>query len=199
MNFIINISGVKMNEDLKVDRLENYLEGKSIALCVTGGIAAIETPKLARHFRRYGAKVKAYVTPSAYDFIGKSALEWATEQPVVDRLSGMAEHICMHDVVVVAPATLNTFNKIMLGIADNPVTTLVASALGKKVPVYFAPTMHETLYNNPIFQRNLSEAAKYGINVIEPRFSEGKAKMPRIEKIVNTLLNDLGGKNEGKA
>jgi phosphopantothenoylcysteine decarboxylase/phosphopantothenate--cysteine ligase len=111
----------------------------------------------------------------------------------------MAEHICMHDVVVVAPATLNTFNKIMLGIADNPVTTLIASALGKKVPVYVAPTMHGSLYENPIFQRNLSEAAKYGIKVIEPRFSEGKAKMPRIEKIVNVVLNDLrGGKNEGQ-
>lgn len=186
------------NKDLKVDIVGDYLKDKSIALCVTGGIAAIETPKLARHLRRYGATVRVYVTPSAYDFIGKSALEWATEQPVVDRLSGLAEHICGHDAVVVAPATLNTFNKVMLGIADNPVTTLVASALGKKVPVYLAPTMHETLYNNPIFQKNLGEAGKYGLRVIEPRFSEGKAKMPRIEKIVNTLLKDLGGKNEGQ-
>ena len=101
------------NEDLQVDRVENYLEGKSIALCVTGGIAAIETPKIARHLRRYGASVKVYVTPSAYDFIGKSALEWATEQEVVDKLSGRAEHISYHDAVVVAPATLNTINKIM--------------------------------------------------------------------------------------
>jgi phosphopantothenoylcysteine decarboxylase/phosphopantothenate--cysteine ligase len=179
------------NEDLKVEKIEDYLKGKSIALCVTGGIAAIETPKIARHLRRYGASVKAYVTPSAYDFIGKSALEWATEQEVVDKLSGRAEHISYHDLVLVAPATLNTINKIMVGIADNPVTTLVASALGRKTPVYIAPTMHETLYNNPIFHRNLLDVYKYGINVIEPRFSEGKAKIANTTKIVNTIVNRL--------
>lgn len=176
------------NEDLKVERIEDYLKGKSIALCVTGGIAAIETPKIARHLRRYGANVKAYVTPSAYDFIGKSALEWATEQDVVDKLSGRAEHISYHDLVLVAPATLNTINKIMAGIADNPVTTLIASALGRKTPVYIAPTMHESLYNNPIFQRNLLDVYRYGINIIEPRFSEGKAKIANTRTIVNMVL-----------
>ena len=185
-----------INADLKVERIGNYLAGKSIALCVTGGIAAIETPKLARHLRRYGADVKAYVTPSVYDFVGKSALEWGTEQEVLDRLTGRAEHIAHHDAVLVAPATLNTINKVMVGIADNAVTTLVASALGQNTLVYFVPTMHESLYNNPFFKKNMAEALKYGIRVIEPRLSEGKAKMPRIEKIVNRLIEDLGGKDE---
>ena len=186
------------NEDLQVDRVENYLEGKSIALCVTGGIAAIETPKIARHLRRYGASVKVYVTPSAYDFIGKSALEWATEQEVVDKLSGRAEHISYHDAVVVAPATLNTINKIMAGIADNPVTTLIASALGRKTPVYIAPTMHESLYNNPIFQKNLMEVYRYGIQIIQPRFSEGKAKIANTMTIVNMVVKGFKGKEEKK-
>ena len=123
---------LKINDDLQVERLGNYLEGKKIALCVGGGIAAIETPKIARHLRRYGAEVRAYASTNAYEFVGKAALEWGTGQVVVDALSGMAEHICLEDLVLVAPATLNTINKIFSGIADNSVSTLISSALAMR-------------------------------------------------------------------
>jgi len=178
----------KMNEDLQVEKVSDQLEGKTIALCVSGGIAAIETPKIARQLRRYGAEVKAYTTPTALKFIGKASLEWATEKDVVCELSGLAEHICLEDLVLVAPATLNTINKIVLGIADNVVTSLVASALGSKKPIYIIPTMHESLYNNPIFQENLSKTERYGIKIIEPRFSEGKAKIASTRSIVNEVV-----------
>jgi phosphopantothenoylcysteine decarboxylase/phosphopantothenate--cysteine ligase len=177
----------KMNEDLQVDKINNDLEDKDIALCITGGIAAIETPKIARHLRRYGAEVTAYTTKEAEKFIGKASLEWATEKQVISELSGLAEHICNRDLVLVAPVTLNTFNKIFLGIADNPVTCLIASALGKSTPVYLVPAMHESLYNNPFFQENLNKSERYGINIIEPRFSEGKSKIASTRKIVNEI------------
>jgi phosphopantothenoylcysteine decarboxylase/phosphopantothenate--cysteine ligase len=176
-------------QDLKVERISELLKGKSIALCITGGIAAIETPKIARHLRRYGAEVKAYTTPSALKFIGKASLEWATEKPVVNELSGLAEHICLEDIVIVAPATLNTINKILLGIADNVVTSLVASALGSQKPVYLAPTMHDSLYKNPFFQENLKKAERYKIKIIQPRFSEGKAKIAKTRDIVNQIAD----------
>jgi phosphopantothenoylcysteine decarboxylase / phosphopantothenate---cysteine ligase len=181
----------KKNEDLKVDIIGDNLSGKSVALCVTGGIAAIETPKLARYLRRYGAEVKAYMTPAASKFIGKAALEWATEQPVVTELSGMSEHICLEDLVLVAPSTTNTLNKIFQGQADNTVTTLVASALGMGKPVHLAPTMHESLYNNPFFLENLGRAEKYGIHIIPPRVGEGKAKMPRLDYITAEVCREL--------
>jgi len=181
------IVGDNMNEDLQVEKISDSLDGKRIALCVTGGIAAIECPKIARHLRRYGASVRAYTTYAALKFVGETALEWGTGQSVVTELSGLAEHICLDDLVLVAPATLNTINKVYMGIADNPVTTTVASALGKKVPVYIAPTMHGSLYENPILQKNLASAGDYGITIIEPRFGENKAKMPRVSAIVKEV------------
>jgi len=181
-----------MNEDLKVDEIGDYLKHKDIALCVTGGIAAIETPKIARHLRRYGANVKAYMSQAAGKFIGETALEWATQQEVATKMSGLAEHICQEDLVLVAPCTMNTLNKIMSGAADNMVTTLVASALGMGKPVYLAPTAHESLYQNPFFQENLEKIAQHGeeynIHLIEPRFSEGKAKIPKIDTLVSTII-----------
>ncbi len=210
-----------MNQDLQVERLGNYLEGKKIALCVSGGIAAIETPKIARHLRRYGADVRAYVTNSALKFIGEASLEWATGKSVVKELSGLAEHICTEDAILVAPATLNTINKIYSGIADDPVTTLVASALGNnkmyrnETPsdcfptdkefkdIILAPTMHESLYNNPFLQKNLDDQSKeyhksnqyYGINVLKPRLEENKAKIPKIEDIVAETCHIINKKN----
>jgi phosphopantothenoylcysteine decarboxylase / phosphopantothenate---cysteine ligase len=183
--------GKNMNDDVKVDIIGNYLQGKTIALCISGGIAAIETPKLARALRRYGAAVKAYTTSEASKFIGQAALEWATESETVSVLSGMAEHICKEDLVIVCPATTNTTNKIFAGIADNPVTTLVASALGAKKPVYIVPTMHESLYNNPFFQRNIASAEQYGIHIIPGRKSEGKEKIPKLDTIVAAACREL--------
>ena len=176
-------------EDLQVEKIGGELEGKVIALCVTGGIAAIETPKIARQLRRHGAEVKAYATSNALKFIGEASLEWATEKPVVNELTGLAEHICKEDLVLMAPATLNTINKIFYGIADNSVTSLVASALGMKKPVYLAPSMHMSLYENPVLQENLKKANEYGIKIIEPRFWENKAKIADTRKIVNEIVS----------
>jgi len=189
----------RKNDDLQVKKVGEHLQGKSIALCISGGIAAIEAPKIARHLRRYGAEVRAYVSPSTYEFVGKAALEWGTGQEVVDRLSGMAEHICLDDLVLVTPATLNTVNKMFSGIADNPMMTLIGSALGKKVPVYIAPTMHESMYQNPFLLDNLARAEKYGVHVFAPRIEEGKAKMPHIDTIVAAVCRELSnGPLKGK-
>ncbi len=184
------------NPDLKVNSISKSLEGITIALCISGGIAAIETPKLARHLRRYGAEVKAYTTQNAYKFIGKTSLEWATEKEVIDELSGLAEHICQEDIVLVAPATLNTINKFAYGIADNVVTTLLASALGGEKDIYLVPTMHESLYCNPILKENLEKLQKYNVKIISPRLCEGKAKIPHIQSIVDIILKDMEDKNE---
>ncbi|MEK6846461.1 MAG: flavoprotein, partial [Nanoarchaeota archaeon] len=89
------------NDDHKVELLNNYLGNKAIALCVTGGIAAIETPKIARQLRRYGAEVKVYLTGAAQQVIGKSALDWGTGQSIVTELSGLAEHLCREAAVLV--------------------------------------------------------------------------------------------------
>src|SRR3989338_9421439 len=182
-----------MNEDTQVQKLENYLENKKIALCITGGIAVIETPKIARHLRRYGADVTIYATSSALEFISKSALEWGSGNKVITELSGLAEHICSEDLIIIAPATINTINKIFSGIADNPVTTLVASALGKNIPIIIAPTMHMSLYNNPFLKDNLNSDLylKYKIKIIKPRFEEGKAKIPKVDIIIAEASREL--------
>ncbi|MCK5343748.1 MAG: bifunctional phosphopantothenoylcysteine decarboxylase/phosphopantothenate--cysteine ligase CoaBC, partial [Candidatus Heimdallarchaeota archaeon] len=180
-----------MNKDLEVELIGDYLKDKRIALCVTGGIASIETPKLARHLRRYGADVSTYMSDSASKFIGECSLEWGTGKKVLRELSGQSEHIAPYDLVLVSPATLNTIGKFANGIADNCITSLLASSLGSKKPIIFTPTMHESMSNNPIYKDNVKRLTDYGVKFIEPRISEGKKKIPRLETIAANVCREV--------
>lgn len=181
-----------MKNDLSVEIKFHTLEGKKIALCVSGGIAAIEAVKLSREIRRYSGKVQAFMTQEAQKFITPLALEWATCQKVITDLSGEAQHIVDCDLVLVAPATLNTINKTTLGLADNVVTTTIACAWGKNIPIVFVPTMHDSLFDNPVLQKNmafLKEQKK--LFFISPKKEEGKEKFPNIETIVSEISHLL--------
>lgn len=182
-----------MNDDLKVDRVGDRLEGRTVALCITGGIAAVESVKLIRALRREGAEVSVFATSEALKFIGKAALEWAAAKPITTELSGLAEHICTENLVLIAPATINTVNAIASGLADNVVTTLVASALGQTTPVLIAATGHGSLWSNPVFRRNLETLPEMAPHVrfLPPKEEEGKAKLPDIADLVEETISSL--------
>jgi len=163
-----------------------------VALCVTGSIAAVETIRLSRELRRHGADVHAFLTPGAERFVTPLSLQWATTHPVKTELSGMAEHIGSADIVLVAPATLHTVNKVAQGLADNIVTTLIASAWGNKTPIVFVPTMHGSLFRNPVFQKNMNDLKiQKNMRFLDPVKEEGKAKFLDAEEIIPRVARFL--------
>ena len=155
-----------------------------IVLCVTGSVAAVETVKLAREFRRQGHSVKAFMTQEATKIIHPNALEFATGQEVVLELTGKIEHVkySQADLVLVAPATANTISKFAYRISDNPVNTLLITAYGHDTPIVFVPSMHDSMYD--AVSENLEKLKDDGIVFLNPRLDEGKAKFPAIEDIV---------------
>ena len=155
-----------------------------IVLCVTGSIAATETIKLAREFRRQGHTVKAFMTKEATKIIHPNALEFATGQEVVLELTGKIEHVkySQADLVLVAPATANTISKFAYKISDNPVNTLLITAYGHDTPIVFVPSMHDSMYD--AVSENVEKLKGEGIKFVNPRLDEGKAKFPAIEDIV---------------
>ncbi|MDK2794937.1 MAG: phosphopantothenoylcysteine decarboxylase / phosphopantothenate---cysteine ligase [Archaeoglobaceae archaeon] len=165
------------------------LKGKKIVLGVTGSIAAVECVKLARELARRGAEVFAVMSESAQKIIHPYALEFATGNKVVTEITGMIEHVNylgkdgFADLYLIAPATANTISKIANGIDDTPVTTFATTALGAGKPVLIAPAMHAAMIENISVQENIEKLEKMGVEFIEPKFSEGKAKFPDIEKI----------------
>ena len=162
-----------------------------IVLCVTGSIAATETIKLAREFRRQGHSVKAFMTKEATKIIHPNALEFATGQEVVVELTGKIEHVkySQTDLILVAPATANTISKFAYKISDNPVNTLLITALGHDTPIVFVPSMHDSMYD--AVSENVEKLKQEGIKFVNPRIDEGKAKFPAIEDIVLESLRAI--------
>lgn len=157
----------------------------TIVLCVTGSIAATETVKLAREFRRHDLEVKCFMSKSACDIISPNSLEFATGNDVVTELTGNIEHVkySMEDLIVVAPATANTISKFAFKIADNPISTLLITAYGHETPILFVPSMHDSMYT--AIKDNIEKIKKEkSAYFLKPRMDEGKAKFPEKDEIV---------------
>lgn len=163
-----------------------------IVLCVTGSIAATESIKLAREFRRQGVEVKCFMSDAACEIIHPNSMEFATGSEVVTKLTGKIEHVkySQEDLILVAPATANTISKFAHKIADDAISTLLITAYGHDTPILFVPSMHDSMYKaikENIDKIKQEESAKF----IKPRMDEGKAKFPSKEDIVLESLRTI--------
>lgn len=170
--------------DLGVSRKSERLAGRRIAFGVCGGIGAVEVVKIVRELRRHGADVTIFTTPTVSQFVGEVSLTWAAESPVRNAPTAEVYHLESYDIAIVAPATLNTISKAALGLADNAVTLLIASQLGRKGPLLFIPAMNVQLREHPAFDENVSRLTSWGARFIEPPLEEGRLKMPAPESFV---------------
>ncbi|KXB00635.1 hypothetical protein AKJ42_00090 [candidate division MSBL1 archaeon SCGC-AAA261C02] len=178
------------------------LANQNIVLCITGSVAAVKCMELARKLMRQGVEVKVVMSEKATELITPQLMHWATGNPVTTELTGAIEHVELAqwgDLVLIAPSTANTLSKVACAVDDTPVTSVVSVAQGLKKPILIVPAMHESMYSHKIIQDNLSRLKEAGIQVLEPKLEEGKAKLPEVEEIVNlvkSLLHpkDLTGK-----
>lgn len=179
------------------------LKGKRIVLCITGSVAAIQCPEIARTLMRHGADVFAVMSPMAQKIIHPYLMEWATGNPVVTELTGKIEHVALvgqhsevADLVLVAPATANTISKIACGIDDTTVTSVVSTAFGSNCSIIVVPAMHESMYNHPILTENIKRLKAFGVEFVGPRIEEGKAKIAETKDIVEAVVRKLATKQD---
>ena len=174
------------------------LAGTNVALGVSGSIAAVKTVELAHELRRQGAAVRAVMTDAARGIVHPWAVEFATDNPVVTEITGSVEHVelCGYDgwadVLLLAPATANTVGKVAAAVDDTPVTTTATTALGSDVPIVVAPAMHEPMYDHPGVLAAIETVEAWGVDFIDPRIEEGKAKIASEEAIVLGVARAAG-------
>jgi phosphopantothenoylcysteine decarboxylase/phosphopantothenate--cysteine ligase len=185
-------------EDREVNLESTHLQNRRIALLVTGSIAAMKAPLIARSLRRRGADVVAFVSQEALRYTTIDALAWSTTNPVITYLTPNAEHLSDASpfaAYLVAPATYNTINKLRYGIADGVITSTLASALGRmeksKTQILIAPTMHGSLHNS-ILTSSLQTLQKIGVKIIPPRVADGKNYLPDETVIVSAVCRSIG-------
>lgn len=177
---------------------ENILKGKKIVLCITGSVAAVKSPEIARELMRLGAEIHTVMSRNAKRIIHPDMMHWSTGNQVVTKLTGKTEHISFAgehlenaDLILVAPCTANTIGKTAAGIDDTPVTTVLTTGIGSRIPVIIAPAMHESMYKHPIVKENIEKLQTIGVKVLMPRLEEGKAKIPSTVEIVQSVTHKL--------
>lgn len=187
------------------------LNGKTVLLGVSGGIAAYKSAALASMLKKLHADVHVLMTENATQFITPVTFESLTgNKCVVDTFDRNFQFNIQHislakkaDAVLVAPATANVLAKFAHGLADDMLTTTVLACTCPKI---VAPAMNTRMYENPITQDNLQTLRKYGFTIIEPATGHlacgdtGAGKMPEPEELCDWLLQaiqcekDLAGK-----
>ena len=178
------------------------LQGKTVVLGVTGGIAAYKMPNLASALVKLGCNVQVLMTQNATQFITAVTFETLTgNKALVDtfdrNFSFQVEHIAVADqadLVMIAPATANVIAKLAHGLADDMLTTTVLACNCPKIVV---PAMNTKMYENPVTQDNLNILRHYGWEVVEPASGHlacgavGKGKLPEPEALLQVILHDL--------
>lgn len=178
------------------------LKGKRIVLGITGSVASFLSPMIARELIRLGATVIPVMSKEATRFIGKDLMWWATGIEPIMQVTGKLEHISLAgvmndpvDLMLITPTTTNTVAKLAAGIADTSVTLIASSLNGKGIPIMILCVAHEDLINSPAIKAGLNTLRGWGIHIIEPQMSEGKAKAPEISDIIFEAVDVLTEKN----
>jgi phosphopantothenoylcysteine decarboxylase / phosphopantothenate---cysteine ligase len=149
------------------------LDGKTIVVGLSGGIACYKAAELVRLLVRAGAAVRVMMSKGAQQFITPLTLQTLSGHPVSTDTFDLTQeseigHIQLADcadAIVIAPATANMIGKMAAGIADDLLTTVL---LATRAPVLVAPAMNVNMYENSIVQANLSRLREHDCRVIDP-------------------------------
>jgi phosphopantothenoylcysteine decarboxylase/phosphopantothenate--cysteine ligase len=186
--------------------MTDSLDGKTVVLGVTGGIAAYKSVELLRLMRGAGARVRVVMTRSATRFVGPTTFEALCGEPVwLEMFESRSDAAMRHidwaqqsDAVVVAPATANILGKLAGGIADDPLSTLLLAAI---CPVMLCPAMNAHMFCHPAVARNLARLAADGHCILAPDSGDlacgtvGAGRLPDPTVIYDRLLALLACKD----
>lgn len=166
---------------------------RALFLYVTGAGTATQTPELIRVFVALDFTVYSVLTPNVSLIAPRAPLmeipgnHWihAYRQDPLDRFP--------FGVMLVAPCTFNTFNKIALGLADNLATSMIADGLGAGCPVIIAPSMNKGLWAHPQTTASRERLLSWGCRIVPPTITDERVTMAPIEAVVETVLSALNG------
>lgn len=183
------------------------LGGKNILFGVTGSIAIYKSVDIVRKLAEEGANVTVVMTDAACRFVSPLTFETVSQRTVYTNIfSNSFTHISLareSDLLLIAPATANTINKLACGIADNLLNTVWLAYEG---PALIAPAMNSRMYRNRIVQKNINELKKMGVSFIGPESGslvcgeEGEGRLAETADIVEAVRvvlshKDLSGHN----
>src|SRR5438132_2840980 len=148
-------------------------------LVLSGTSTAARCPELLRELVGLGfSTVIAIPTPNASRVVAPRELADVEGAQVVQSYFDLAiRPRPPRGVVLFAPCSFNSLNKLAHGIADSLALSVVAEAIGRGTPVIVGPSLNAPLLNHPQAQASLKTLPGWGV-IIVPPVDEGEG--PRL-------------------
>src|SRR5580693_6000845 len=139
-------------------------------LVLSGTTTAARGPELLRGLVGLGfSSVIALPTPNASRVVAPRDLADTEGAQVVESYFDLAiRPRPPRGVVLFAPCSFNSLNKLAHGIADNLALSLVAEAIGRGTPVIVGPSLNQPLLDHPMAQASLRTLPTWGVTIVPP-------------------------------
>ena len=146
-------------------------EGFDVAyLMLSGSATAARCPELLRGLVGLGFRtIIAIPTPNASRVVAPRDLAEVEGVQVVESYFDVAiRPRPPFGVVLFAPCSFNSLNKLAHGIADSLALSVVAEAIGRGTPVIVAPSLNAPLLNHPEARASLGKLAAWQVTIVPP-------------------------------
>lgn len=173
---------------------------KNLLLAISGSIAFYKTYELISLFKKEGFKVKVLLSNGVLRFASKISFEALCDDVLCEEnetWKNANNHIAFSkdcDLILFAPASINSINKLALGICDNLfIQTLIAA----KLPLIIAPAANTNMYLHFSVQNSLKLLKEQGALIIDPICKklacndEGIGALAEVLDIFNIVKREL--------
>jgi len=177
------------------------ISGKNILIGVTGSIAIYKSLELIREFVKAGANVKVVMSESAKRFITPLTFEAITKNEVLhegsESWASDKNHIDIAkwaELFIIAPATINTINRLNHGICDNLLLEVAFAYCGD---IILAPAANTNMYQQNATQASLKMLKLLNYTIVEPANKllacgdEGVGALAEVKDIFHISLRAL--------
>jgi len=169
-------------------------------LVLSGTTTAARCPELLRGLVGLGfATVIALPTPNASRVVTPRDLADVPGAQVVESYFDLAiRPQPPRGVVLFAPCSFNSLNKLAHGIADNLALSVVAEAIGRGTPVIVAPSLNQPLLDHPAAQASLVTLRGWGVIVVPPVDEGDGPRLAPSARLLDTVRAHAGPGSEAR-
>lgn len=146
------------------------MKNRNILLAVCGSISFYKAYEILSLLKKNGANVRVLLSDGVLKFtsvVGFEALSDGVLSSQNENWQDGNDHIkfSKNDLIIIAPATANSINKIACGIADN---IFLQTILAANCPKIIAPAANHNMLQNPATIRNLQILQNDGFIIVQP-------------------------------
>ena len=158
-------------------------------LVLSGTATASRCPDILRGLVRLGFQtVIALPTPHASRVIAPRDLATVEGVRVVESYFDAAIlPRPPHGVVLFAPCSFNSLNKLAHGIADTLALSVAAEAVGRGTPVIVAPSLNQPLLDHPVARASLARLTEWGVTIVPPATDDGVPRLAATERLLEAV------------